>query len=395
MSECVLITGARAPAALDLARTMKASGLQVHMADCIPARMARWSNAVQAVHRHASPVTHPALFARDMRHLLDSLNPVAVIPTCEEVFHLAACAQAQGWSHRLIAPGPQVLTQLHHKGQFADLCRTLDLPVPQTTTVTDAASLKSHVLEAQAVNTQVVIKPAWSRFGSRTLIAPSTAQLATIMPCDEEPWIVQTRVRGDEVSLYAVAHAGQVTAFSAYRTDWRTTGGAAYVFNPLQGPILNRLQAMAESLADFAGTGQLACDAIVDADDTPWLIECNPRSTSGVHLFARRPDLGQALLGRGQAQAVPGAYRNGLAFDSFGLADALRTGRFRDWRRTRKYAQDVVSSRDDIWPSAGAMTDMATFGFRSLTRRLTLSQSMTADIEWNGQPLMPESWERS
>ena len=388
MTERVLITGARAPAALDLARSLSAAGFETHMADCVPARIARWSKTPQAVHRHASPVHQPACFARDLRDLIDQLEPVAVLPACEEVFHLSTLAEAQGWADRLIAPAPDTLAELHHKGRFTALCRRLALPVPDTAIVTDPAEL---MLRAQGE--EVVVKPAWSRFGARTLIAPSAAVLSCITPSTDAPWVVQTRLRGDEVCFYAMAHQGRLTAFSAYRSDWRVRGGAAYVFLPLTGPLSDQLRAMAQTLAVHAVTGQIACDAIIDADGAPWLIECNPRATSGVHLFNRSAAFGLALLGRATAKASSDPVRNSLAMDSFGLARALREGLLTDWRHQRRASRDILAAPGDPGPRWGALADTAAFGLRALTSGRSLAEAMTADIEWNGQPLTPARWE--
>lgn len=388
MAERVLITGARAPAALDIARSLKAAGLEVHMADSVPARIARWSRTPAAVHRHASPVHRPANFAKDIRRLIDRLDPVAIIPTCEEVFHLAALAQADGWPNRLVAPPVERLATLHHKGRFAALCGEVGLAVPTTKVVTDSASLMRN-----AASSDVVVKPAWSRFGARTLIRPDSATLTKLRPSSTTPWVIQSWVEGEEISFYAVAHEGHLSAFSAYRSDWRTRGGAAYVFSPLAGAIFDRLQVMAKALAPFIGTGQFACDAIVDAAGQPWLIECNPRATSGVHLFGRNAAFGWALLGRGVAEPGPDVWRNSVMFDSFGVADALRTQRLAAWREDRRRSHDILSAPGDRFPPLGALTDASGFGLRATMSRQGLAQAMTADIEWNGQPLTPALWE--
>jgi nucleoside-diphosphate-sugar epimerase len=109
MAERVLVTGARSVAALDIARSLRAAGYEPHLADCSPAWVARLSRTAGPVHRHASPVTQPAAFARDIRSLIERLDPVRIIPTCEEVFHLAALAAADGVSARLFAPSPDRL----------------------------------------------------------------------------------------------------------------------------------------------------------------------------------------------------------------------------------------------------------------------------------------------
>lgn len=388
MAERVLVTGARAPAALDIARSLKAAGFEVHMADCVAVRIARWSGAPTAVHPHASPVYRPADFARDIRGLIDRIDPVTVIPTCEEVFHLAAVAEADGWSEKLIAPPFETLATLHHKGRFAALCYELSLPVPDTTVITDSDSLMREALGAD-----VVVKPAWSRFGSRALMRPDRASLERLRPSPETPWVVQSWMQGEEVSLYAVAHHGLLTAFSAYRSNWRTRGSAAYAFTPLADPVCDRLCTMAQKLGRIVGRGQFACDAIVDAADQPWLIECNPRATSGVHLFERSAKFGRALLGRDIARLGSDVWRNGVIFDSFGLADALRTQRLTAWREERRRSHDILSAPRDPLPPLGALLDAAGFGLKALASGQGLAEAMTTDIEWNGQPLTPALWE--
>ena len=382
MAERVLITGARAPVALDLARSLRAAGLEPVLADCVPAWAARMSNAVATVVRYASPVHDPARFAADMRALLDRFEPVLVIPTCEEVFHLAAVAEADGFGDRVLAPALAALTTLHAKGRFTALCRRLSLPVPETHEVSDRADLSPFADRRE----DWVFKPVWSRFGARSRIAPSRRDLDAIQPSPDEPCVVQRRIDGDEVSFYAVCHDGRLTAFSAYRSDWRLGGGASYVFQPVDPDLAARLEDMARVLAAFAGTGQIACDAIVDAGGQPWLIECNPRATSGVHLFGRSAAFGLALIGRGEAAADGQSRHIGSALWLHGLPTAVGRGRLTAWSAQRRHGEDVVTSPTDRGPVVGALVDLLGFGSRALVTGVSLTAATTADIEWNGRP---------
>jgi hypothetical protein len=383
MAERVLITGARAVAALDIARSLRAAGYEPHLADCSPAWVARLSRTAGPVHRYASPVEQPAAFADDIRGLIERLNPVWIIPTCEEVFHLAALAEVSGFSDRLFSPAPDQLAILHAKDRFAVLCRRLSLPVPDTTLVTDPTALPGLTGAAG----EVVVKPVWSRFGARTLIAPDRADLAAIAPSPAAPWIVQRRVFGEEVSFYATCHEGRITAFCAYGSDWRLPGGASYVFQPLSAERTARLRPMAEVLAAFAGTGQIACDALFDTGGQPWLIECNPRATSGVHLFDRSATFGRALMGRGEAEAAAASRHLSPALWLHGLPTALRDGRLAAWRAQRRHGSDAVGAPGDRGPVLGALADAAAFGLRAILTGRPLTEAMTADIEWNGEPL--------
>ncbi len=378
MTERVLVTGARSAAALDIARALRAVGFEPHLADCSPARVCRWSNSAGPVHRHASPVRNPPAFAADMRALIARLEPVRIIPTCEEVFHLAALAQRDGFEDRLFSPPLEVLAGLHAKDRFVALCARLGLRAPETRTAVDAATL-SGAVEALG---DVVLKPVWSRFGSRTLVSPSPARVAGVRPIAEAPWVVQRRVRGEDVSFYALCHDGGVAAFSAYGSDHRTRGGAALAFRPLAADLAEPLRAMAERLADCVGTGQVSCDAIIDAGGQAWLIECNPRATSGVHLFEPAA-LGRALMDRGHAGMLDLARH---------LAPGLWGRRTRGGDRDAEIGRDVLAMPGDRWPLAGAVVDAAGFALAALARGETLSQAMTSDIEWNGRPFGPGHW---
>lgn len=380
MAERVLITGARAVAALDIARSLRAAGYEPHLADCSPAWVARLSRTAGPVHRHASPVEHPAAFARDTRDLIDRLDPMRIIPTCEEVFHLAALAAADGTSDRVFAPPPDRLATLHAKDRFAALCGRLGLPVPDTALVTDRAALDA--LSGKAADH--VFKPVWSRFGTRTLIAPTPATLAAVAPSPAAPWVVQRRIVGEEASFHAVCHEGRVTAFCAYDSDWRLSGGASYVFRPLPPEMTARLRPLAEALATFAGTGQIACDVLIDGDGQPWLIECNPRATSGVHLFGRSAEFGRALMGRGEAEPIPVSRHLSPALWLHGLPTALRDGRLAAWRAQGQQGFDAVAAPGDPGPILGALADAAAFALRALSTGRSLTAAMTADIEWNG-----------
>jgi hypothetical protein len=390
MGERVLITGARAVAALDLARSLRAAGHEPHLADCSPAWLARASRTAGPVHRYASPVDRPAAFARDLRALIARLDPVRIIPACEEVFHLAALPGNLGLADRLFAPPPDRLTTLHAKDRFAALCRHLSLPSPDTLVVTERAGLAPF----KGSSADHVFKPVWSRFGAQTLVAPRPEALDWIVPSPETPWVVQRRIVGAEASFYAVCHQGRITAFSAYGSDWRLAGGAGYAFNPVPASLARRLRSMADALAIFAVKGQIACDAIIDADGQPWLIECNPRATSGVHLFARSAAFGRALMGLGESDPVPDLRHLAPALWLQGLPSALRHRRLTAWRRQRREGADVVTAPGDPGPALGALADAAVFGLQALLSGRALSEAMTADIEWNGRPFDPETWKR-
>jgi glutathione synthase/RimK-type ligase-like ATP-grasp enzyme len=379
----VLITGARAPAALDLARAFRAAGHPAHMADCSPCWTARLSTAPSSVQAYASPVHRPEAFAADIDRLLDTVRPVLVIPACEEVFHLAALARRRpALAGSLFAPPFETLRTLHSKRLFAQACVDQGLPVPETWTLTDPGDL------AGLPPTQsLVLKPEYSRFGVNALIRPEPEALATLPISSERPWVAQRHVAGTEMSFYAVARADRLTAFCAYGSTWRERGGASYAFAPPEARATAILRDLAVTLAArIVHDGQFACDVILDAQGQPWLLECNPRATSGVHLFMRDAALARAFhddAPRVEPRDPPFLYL-GPAFALFGLPAAIRSRGLAEWRTLRREGRDVIGASGDRLPLAGALVDSAAFAARALVSGRSLAAAMTADIEWNG-----------
>ena len=366
-----------------MARSFATAGFEVHVADCAANRMARWSRASAKAHRYPSPRADAAGFARTVATMVEAVDPLIIVPACEEVFHLAA---QRGLVDKLLAPSPAILRRLHSKSMFAADCMAAGLPAPATSRVTSPAELEPFI--ADAANR--VFKPEYSRFGTHALVAPTANIVRKLAPSPAAPWTVQSYIRGAEVSFYAASIDSRLVAFSAYRSTWRFRGGAGYAFEPLDTALSNRLQRIAETLAEkLVPRGQFACDIIVDGAGDPWLIECNPRATSGVHLFGRSPDLALALLGRRDRSALGNAtfHHVGPAMWCYGLAEALRTKRLREWRTQRKKGSDVIGAPRDWAPAFGALVDTVAFGAQALASGRGLAEIMTADIEWNGEEL--------
>lgn len=352
------------------------------MADCAPSLMASMSRSVAKVHHLPSPRADFAAFAAAAKALIAELDPALVIPTCEEVFYFAALGEP-----RVFAPTPAALRRLHSKHQFAEDVTELGLSAPRTKRVQNAGELMALADDAS----NLVFKPEFSRFGTQTLVGPTADDLKRIAPSERAAWVAQQRVHGVEVSFYAASVNARLVAFSAYRSPWKFGGGAGYAFEVLAPALHDRLLAIATVLAErLIPRGQFACDVIVDADQTLWLLECNPRATSGVHLFDRSVALALALLGETEAPvlAVNAAPKHvGPALWAFGLGDAVKQSRLREWSERRVMSADVISAPGDRAPIAGALLDTMRLGVGGLLHGKSLTEMSTADIEWNGEPL--------
>jgi len=364
----ILITGARAPVALDLARSLQVAGHEVHLADVFRPRMLGGFSR----HTYASPVDAPDAFSVDVARLNASLAPDLIIPLCEEVFHLARLARDRPLP--LYAPAFDMLMRLHSKLAFNAWARGLGLDAPMT----ERVSLPVDPAVAEAS----VFKPEFSRFGAQCYIRKIPQEFEVICKNSNADWLRQDYIAGEDLCFYALAQRGQLTAFAAYCSDWRTKGGASYHFQPLDPALSGRLRDIAARL--IAGgdlTGQIACDLRLDAEGRLWLIECNPRATSGLHLLTHDPEaLSRAFLTSEAPclEAGPEPACVGLAMVLYGGPEALRAGRTTQWRRD-------IAARDVLHGARlAALADTIAHAAGAALRGQDLARFLTRDIECNG-----------
>ncbi len=363
----ILLTGTRAPVTLDLARAFTACGHEVHGVDSLqnPAT----AGGMLSFTLCASPRRNPEAFAADADALVGRLRPDLVIPLCEDIFYWAQLAGPRSWP--LFAPDLAILMRLHSKFAFIELARSLGLDAPETQRLQGGEAVEN--------TDRSVFKPEFSRFGARLMIRPDRP------PLDHHtanPWLQQGYIPGEDVCLYAIARRGRLRAFSAYRSSWRTRGGASYYFEPMTGHLNQQLISIAARLvASLDLTGQIACDLRLDPDGRLWLIECNPRATSGLHLLAHDPHaLAAAFLGdeggRLDASSEPACVGPAMIFS--GLPRALVMGRLRPWRADLARARDVMAGVR--WRAfTGAVSLMA----QAALAGQGLHTFLTADMECN------------
>lgn len=381
----VLITGARAAAALDVARDFAAAGWEPHLADCVSVRMARWSKTPARIHHYPSPRKNGDAFRKAILDMVETFDFELIVPTCEEVFHLAAPILQAQLKHRLFASNLATLRRLHDKLAFANDCAEWGLSVPESHMISSAIELSRF--ESQSCDW--VFKPRYSRFGDNALIGPEPDALAKIKPDADKPWMVQARVIGEEACFHAIAYKGRLVAFAAYGSDWRLSGGARYAFEPISDQRNTALRDIAERLALHANIhGQFACDVMFDEMNTPFLLECNPRATSGVHMLAGAGDLARAISdGIASPQTKSRIFYLAPAMFVFGFSHALRCGKLPAWQQCLVAGSDVISRPGDRWPFVGALVDAVSFTWTGLARNISTNAATTFDLEWNGEEL--------
>jgi hypothetical protein len=370
----MLVTGARAPAAVDWALSLSAAGHEVVLADCVPAHAARSALPEVAFERHASPVFHAARFREDIGEIVRCRAIDLVVPVCEEVFHLARLRETLAPAE-LFCDRPETLVRLHSKLEFLEAAREAGASPPK--------AVRFAGLELPAMHLRdCVLKREFSRFGGTTIIGPSRGIIARLGSDTVNPWIIQERVQGTEYCTFSVAVCGRLTAHCAYVPRHRLGGSSSFYFEPADHAGIEAFVSRFVALTGFHG--QIGFDIIERGNRSLAPVDCNPRATSGVHMFRGDPRLAGALAGTIGAVVKPHDPRPvmlPLAMRLFGAPAALAKGSWRDYRGDFAAAVPAPVAR----PAALAeLRDLGWYFGQMIKHHVSLTDATTVDIEWNG-----------
>ena len=377
----ILLTGARAPVTLELARLFHAAGHTVFAADSIAWSMCRGSRAVAEHLRLPPPNQQPAAFVDALAEIIRRHDIDLLLPTCEEIYFVAMGRKQLQQYCTVFAPAIDTLHRLHNKHTFAQLARQLDLPVPPWHLLTNPAQA------AALLPDDLVLKPVYSRFSSQTVILPRrTADIpTTISPA--QPWVAQHFVPGRQLCTYSIVHGGYIAAHSCYETTVTAGQGASIAFR--QQPHAAALAWVQRLASRLNFTGQIAFDFIETPTGNLFAIECNPRTISGIHLFHSMPQVAEAFLQPPHTCLTPDSSQAARITTALLLVAPACLGqraKRKAWWQTITCGSDAVFRVDD--PLPGLVSQWFTFGtmlLRSLRHGIGLTAATTVDIEWNGE----------
>lgn len=418
----ILITGGRAPVALEWARLLHRNGHQVYVAESSRYHLCRVSGAVLASFQVPPPRQQPQAYLTALKQLIIQYQIDLLIPTCEEIFYIAEGLEGLQPYCRVLTPNIDTLHHLHHKGTFIEQVMSSNLAVPITFPVEDPSiDSYDYAVPDQAGNT-FVRKPVYSRFASnvimpwesRRISAPNkqsttptlstTTQIkATNKKVDSPRWIAQQYIKGKAICTYSIVHQGVVIAHATYTSDYRTSRtGASVYFEAIEHDqaytwvcqFVQHLHVDHQQTSNSAFSGQISFD-FIEEDSTGILypIECNPRATSGIHLFQRQDQLIQAVIDpdscvqRGQVIMPNVGTARVLTLPMWvaGFKYNRSTQDWRYWWKSLQQATDVVYQKEDRKPFGEQFRLVMQAYLTSRAQRISLTEALTYDIEWNGK----------
>jgi len=372
-SGTVLLTLGRLPKALDLARSFHAVGWRVVVAEPFRKHLAGASRSVARSIVVPAPAADREAYLRHLRHVVEEEAVDLVLPVSEEVVHVAALHERLPARTRLFAMPPGVVLAAHDKGAFAVQARRMGLPVPPT------HPLGSEEAEALAARQDVVVKPLHACSGRGVLRLRRGAPLPA--PDAAAPAVVQAMIRGEERSTCSLVHEGVVSGTAVYR-GLMHSGSVSIAFERVEDAAIEAF------VRDFAAatrwTGFLSFDFFLDEAGRPWAIECNPRTTSGLHFFAPG-DLARAVLEPGHPLRLRPERRLQQFYSCLTETQLsiFRRG-FGRKLRTLLATRDVTWSRRDPRPFLTMTATSWPIIREAIARRATFGEVATLDVGWDG-----------
>ncbi|WP_434339137.1 hypothetical protein [Motilimonas cestriensis] len=365
----ILITGARAPVALEWARILLAQGHQVFLSDCCRFPVGKFVSGISGYIQTSSPRSEPKQYQCQITALVKQHQITLLIPTCEEVFYLAQFSHRLNGVNTLICDAP-LLFGLHDKFQLFTLLAGLPgVRLPRTKKITRVQQID--------LKWDSILKPTFCRFGEQVIRNINQASLQEITVSPQQSWVQQQKLTGQAFCNYALCDRGVIIAHQVYLPEYRVNQSAATYFRPTVNRAINEF--MSAFVSTYHFHGQVSFDFIEHLGSI-YVIECNPRTTSGLHLIA--DNLHWPSMNTPMENSQNKAKYVGLAMLLAGGGKALLNAKI--WCDFYQGDNVLASKRYPLRPWA-LLLSTGELLLKSLRQRKSVTAASTDDIEWNGE----------
>ncbi len=383
----ILLTGTRAPAALELSRIFWRAGCTVITAESIPHPLCRYSRSVTKQYLVSKPRQQTDQYLQELAAIIKKHNIDIVIPACEEVFYISKGKTFLESSHPVLIWVDHItkLEKLHNKYTFIQWAEELGFSVPVTFCVHSKEQIFTRIQESKSK--KWVLKPVFSRFSSKVyFVDSSNIQMDAEEMNEQKPWVLQQFIEGKSLCTYGVAKDGKLLAHSAYTSYFRAGKGAGIHFHLECDPAIHSWVQSFVKKIHF--TGQIAFDFIQSPDGVLYPIECNPRTTSGIHFFSSHPRISSIFLHPTIDPIVPMDPKDHMlstAMLFYGLGSIRSFSQMKQWLHTFMTAKDVLFCKRDLLPAFYQWMTFIHFIKIAAKNKLSPIEASTWDIEWNGE----------
>jgi hypothetical protein len=274
------------------------------------------------------------------------------------------------------------LDELHHKFRFNQLLKAKGLPAPLSFFIHNLDDFRAALPKLPA---GFVLKPAYSRFADKVIINDLSYlrpdRFATLNVSIEQPWLAQQFIEGTHLGSFSIVAEGELNAQAVYPLQCRIKNGSATYFESAPVPeIENIVRSLTTNYNGF-----ISFDFIRSSTDGKYYaIECNPRLTSGVHLFDKYDRIWDYLEGTSHPRP-----ENRSMLTLGALSYSLLEGKTDVNTMLEQFSmmagtKDAVFQFSDPKPFFAQFSNIFHFWKKSRAEAVSLLAATTSDIEWNG-----------
>jgi predicted ATP-grasp superfamily ATP-dependent carboligase len=295
----ILVSGGKMTKALQLARSFHRAGHRVILVEAHKYRLTghRFSRAVDRF--YTIPKPEAAGYADALLEIVRREGVDIYVPVCSPVasqFDAGAKLVLAG-ACEVLHFDPHTVRQLDDKHAFFETAASLGLSVPDAHRITDPQQVIDFDFtdrEPPYILKSIPYDPV-RRLDLTRLPRPTSAETAAFvqsLPISEDnPWIMQEFIDGQEYCTHSTVRDGQVQLHcccesSAFQINYEM----------VDKPEIE------EWVRRFVGalrlTGQVSFDFIQADDGSVYAIECNPRTHSAITMFYDHPGVAPAYLER-------------------------------------------------------------------------------------------------
>jgi len=361
----ILITSPRAPVSFEWVKIALKSGHQVTIADSFRFPISRFHQSVRYVKIPAAR-TDFENYKEQMLSLTKDFD--MVIPNFESAFYLSKIKDSIDNEVYVYMPDYNLMHSLHNKYEvFQYINKHAKKPETKLITQYNDIDFSMHSL----------MKPVFSRFGRNIIKKVSPEKCSGLNISKIYPWVQQEYIEGDPLCNYALCDNGCVIAHSVYRPKYLLNGTAGSYFIPVSDKRCDNF--INEFAKDIGYTGQVAFD-FIDTGEDIYLIECNPRATSGLHLLGNGLIINDDKSISYKPFQPASAYRVGVGLLILFSLPSLLSGKLVELIQDYNKADDVLKSLSlrSQFMFIGEML------VRSLRYRKNIAEASTIDVEYNG-----------
>lgn len=365
----ILILGARAPASLELARQFKNAGHNVYLADSLNYPLGFFSRNKNKYLLLPKPRYELDEFGEKINEYIKKYNINLIIPTCEEAFYLSKIKNKIDKKCEIFVSDFDLMVNLHNKEIFNKLEVNSKVRYPKSIIVNNEEELKNEVNNMG----NYVLKRCYSRFASMVYVDPGSPPKVDYEK--DNPWLMQEYIKGEECCSYSVFSNGELLASALYKPKYKVGKGSGIYFKSYENEIIKEYIKAFGKKNNYHG--QVGFDFIIK-DNVPYVLECNPRATSGVHMLEGV----DKILTNEKAKAVNEDKMVKMAMLVFGFKYLFKTPKsfIKDFIK----AKDVIRSENDKYLNILQFLSVFEIIKIAFQNKVSLLKASTKDIEYDG-----------